>query len=747
MQQLHFNTMAGNIYTIYDLIDDLKTDEEDNISYSQSSQRCINQDNSMDEEINEENISDSSESDVNTTDVPVHIFYYKTIQNTIKKLICSEAEKEGLDAVIDKYYLNEGVIEQWLEETNMNMNINTPKEATTEAAEEKIISAEHIIPENTSLDRIYTDIEELKYPEVHQEGEEKRIIEQDPGAYTPPVEDQGIESNSIISNESNENNSEFTDSSFSSGSFIPSTTFPKRKRKQRNIQFTSKYIFAKLSPEEKEKILYEYLASGSGFCMRKYGIRNRGTIYNFSKTYNLFDKDDAKAEKARKTWKLEHHRYIQKKMNTQRKRGLDALVDIVRTSIKRKTKRNKPCMTVSDLCKLALDKGLAVAASKFNTNLFTLEFLIEKLFPTELEEMESNEWFLISNSVNQSKIALRSPEVKLEIIQMAKAKGRFYTCRRFRVADSTIFSYTQLYKKYGMKGLANDKEHSRIKPNSRNLEISGKKRNAPEKRSRTNKISVSLTKNRERERNKAKSIARKAEKETRVLNHNRSLRAVKLIKAPTLPKYESVGPLYKYTTLQTFEKERILFDYFQSEMELCKRKWGFYNGLIHGLIKTFNLSSNKEKNPEWMKRQRLSISRRFLKLKKLGIQAVKKSATHTIKQSTTEEKLNIKAICKLGLEKGIAITAVKYSLNLFQLEFLIKNIIPEKWKEMEENDWYLTPMRGFLQNDSPFAAKFKLDIVECARSEGILFASKKYHLAIRTICSYIHKYKESGTSK
>ena len=95
--------------------------------------------------------------------------------------------------------------------------------------------------------------------------------------------------------------------------------------------------------------------------------------------------------------------------------------------------------------------------------------------------------------------------------------------------------------------------------------------------------------------------------------------------------------------------------------------------------------------------------------------------------NSREKNITLKKIYFEGLDRGIAIPAAKYSMDLFELEYLIRNRCQTEWSKMKQNDWYLIPASQRLKehpNELYNSRKEKLNIIAIAKKEGRIYASK-----------------------
>ena len=200
-----------------------------------------------------------------------------------------------------------------------------------------------------------------------------------------------------------------------------------------------------------------------------------------------------------------------------------------------------------------------------------------------------------------------------------------------------------------------------------------------------------------------------------------------------------------FKTLSREEKERILLDNFEFGNKNCERKWGVNRTMINRFFNTKELFTNEQKKETWM-----SIKKNIIldKMSTMQIEIVVENVIGCIlrcMQNIDNKYFNthnrdqlLLDLCNLSFDRGIAIAASRYSINLFELEFLLQHLYPSEWLKMKNNNWYCVGNNG-LRNDMS-----KLDIVELSKAQGIVYASKKSGKGVRTICVYRRIFEDQG---
>ena len=110
--------------------------------------------------------------------------------------------------------------------------------------------------------------------------------------------------------------------------------------------------------------------------------------------------------------------------------------------------------------------------------------------------------------------------------------------------------------------------------------------------------------------------------------------------------------------------------------------------------------------------QRERITARLSRQKKA---VVFKNAEIAIRRYARADQFGLVDFCELGYDRGIAIIASRFHMDLFEYEYLLKELCGYKWKRMDENRWYC----------SPIAELTKMEILKLSQEEGVDYAAKK----------------------
>ena len=215
------------------------------------------------------------------------------------------------------------------------------------------------------------------------------------------------------------------------------------------------------------------------------------------------------------------------------------------------------------------------------------------------------------------------------------------------------------------------------------------------------------------------------------------------------------------------EIQRIVYDFQTFNVAMSIRKWGIYRRTFLLWAQAIHITPRSTRNPQdvdestllWEERVLLNINTREEKLLELGVGNVE----HSVRNSLLlrgERGLDIQGLCKLGLEKGIAVVAAKYGVNLFHFEFLLMHIFTQEYDQMEKNNWFIGDV-GYLE-DTRELSKWQrtesgdsalelspdkqMQIIRCMNDHGALFAHKKYHISFNRIYSINSMYKKFGMS-
>ena len=227
------------------------------------------------------------------------------------------------------------------------------------------------------------------------------------------------------------------------------------------------------------------------------------------------------------------------------------------------------------------------------------------------------------------------------------------------------------------------------------------------------------------------------------LNHKQQT-AQQIAKTHTRPPPPKPPKKYKssFTSLTQAEKYRIVYDYISLGIGTCERKWGQTRQGIVYYIKAEGgslLFNTQEEKDNWMRNQCIEIQNRIKILEINTILQKIESSLPAIQDVDPQENItSVRDLCLLSLDRGIGIVATKYSLNLFELEYLLQHTCYQEWMEMVNNDWY-SPTDVNIK-----LWRSKIQIVKLAQNEGYLYASKKARLPDGIIRTYVNLYEKYG---
>ena len=197
-----------------------------------------------------------------------------------------------------------------------------------------------------------------------------------------------------------------------------------------------------------------------------------------------------------------------------------------------------------------------------------------------------------------------------------------------------------------------------------------------------------------------------------------------------------------FCTLEQGEKERVLFDYLAFGKGKCVRKYGIERSALCKIIKTQGVDEQEGKE-RWMREQSEILKNKYKLLNRENSQkGIEAALEKYIGGDPPQPKLTIPELCDLAYERGIAVASTTYSINLFELEFLMQDMYPERWTEMERRSWYLTGDEEFKRNCITLATK--LEAIHVAKTDGLQHASKKVRIKISTIRKYLNMYEAYG---
>ena len=187
-----------------------------------------------------------------------------------------------------------------------------------------------------------------------------------------------------------------------------------------------------------------------------------------------------------------------------------------------------------------------------------------------------------------------------------------------------------------------------------------------------------------------------------------------------------------FVTFTIEEKERIVYDWLELGISKCERKWGVNHGILGNFVRDQQLFRSAREKAIFMDIQRERID---CLLHRQNKNIVYGHAEIAVKRYSKTHPFGLVDLCDLAYDRGIAVIASRFHLNLFEFEFLIKDLSASQWKRMEDNRW----------NCIPPADLSDLEIVKLSQLEGVDYASKKTGKStdaikrIRRMCKdYIH---------
>ena len=185
-------------------------------------------------------------------------------------------------------------------------------------------------------------------------------------------------------------------------------------------------------------------------------------------------------------------------------------------------------------------------------------------------------------------------------------------------------------------------------------------------------------------------------------------------------------PRYNLSLLKIHEQDLLMHQYYILSRSIFERKWGICGLTIYKMFRNLSVDAKKQ--------LKMSIENEIKKMDLKGVTQIRSE----VKIALQKEKpsISLEKIYEFGLNKGIAVAAIKYSIDLFKLEYLIWKQCPTLWAQMKTNNWFLIPVRNWSQS--------KLGIIKMAESEGVLYTSKKCRINLETIYRYIERYNEYG---
>ena len=190
-----------------------------------------------------------------------------------------------------------------------------------------------------------------------------------------------------------------------------------RKAKCYSKRITKEVCFSTFTDEEKERIFYDKVTLGSSKLERKWGINHKIlNYYGEREMQHILISESAEME-----WLEEEKSRIDSKMREMVPKDIINRVEEHLNYSSSGYPRIKNKITITELCNLAFERGIALAGARYQINLFELEFLLQNLCKDKYLEMEKNKWFCI-NIENIVKSRLLGKEEKLEIARLMRLR-------------------------------------------------------------------------------------------------------------------------------------------------------------------------------------------------------------------------------------------------------------------------------------------------------------------------------------
>ena len=214
------------------------------------------------------------------------------------------------------------------------------------------------------------------------------------------------------------------------------------------------------------------------------------------------------------------------------------------------------------------------------------------------------------------------------------------------------------------------------------------------------------------------------------------------------------------------EIHRILYDFQTLGISTSTRKWGIYRRTYVQWVEAIGITPRNtrkaltidEKTVTWEDKTLEAINAREDKFINLGVEGVTHSFKNMLllKGGPDYTQADLVKLCRLGMEKGIAVVAAKYGGSLFQFEFLMMHLCPLEYDLMVKNNWFILQegennldeynwqRTDCGETNVNLTTEQQMEIIKCMKDEGVLFAHKKYHLSFSRIHSMNSIYKKFG---
>ena len=215
-----------------------------------------------------------------------------------------------------------------------------------------------------------------------------------------------------------------------------STPLPKKMPRTKKVLYNNKYyesIFSRLSKKEKGRIFYDKTLMGSSELERKWGINHR-TLISFDKSmHHIFHTEDDKIE-----WLDKMKERIDEKVN---KMSIENITKCIEYTLDKINSISETKTSLSEVCSLAFDRGIAIAGARYKINLLELEYLLQNMYKEDWREMEKNKWFNVGGKKIFSNLGNAE---KLEIAKLSEEEGVLYISKRCGISKDTIRIYRKL---------------------------------------------------------------------------------------------------------------------------------------------------------------------------------------------------------------------------------------------------------------------------------------------------------------
>ena len=195
-------------------------------------------------------------------------------------------------------------------------------------------------------------------------------------------------------------------------------------------------------------------------------------------------------------------------------------------------------------------------------------------------------------------------------------------------------------------------------------------------------------------------------------------------------KYISEKGIRVFSRISKEEKELIVEDMCKMGVRQCERKWGIAHSVLVAYNRVDHLFEDKAERKLWITQQKANLG---------NLISVKQRILNIISES--DNIISLEQLSEMSFDKGLGIVAIRYNINIFQLEFLLQQLFPIGWKAMEHRKWF--------SKDSSHNRKFmsKMDIVSLANDEGLMYASKKSGVLKSIITKYRKDLHSQGFLK